>query len=191
MEVVLVFHGSRDEEYIEDIKRFASLLHVKYAFNSFSHPLFNEVRGDVYIPIYVGYGTDYLRTANNVGYLTPPILEWPGFKEFLLTLGPGLYVFHGNNDPVFVNEVMRLGIKDVAFLKIKPRINEVLKKNCVSKVIPVVLTRGSIYKDIVNEVGEICANAIIERPLLELNEFINYFKNVLPWILNNTKNIRA
>lgn len=185
----MVFHGSEDGEYIDDVRRFASLLNVKYAFNSYSHPLFSEVSGDVYVPIYIGYGTDYLRTINNVGYSIPPMLEWPGFREFLVSQGPGLYVFHGNNDPTFMNEVMRLGIKDAAFLKVKPRIDEVLRRGCVGKVIPVVLTRGSIYRDIVNEATGICGNIVVGKPLLELDQFINYFRDVLPWVLKNIKRL--
>ncbi|WP_069806563.1 hypothetical protein [Vulcanisaeta thermophila] len=187
MDVVLVFHGSEDEEYIESIRRFSETLNLKYAFNSYSHPLFNEVVGDVYIPIFIGYGEDYLRTVKNVGYAVPPIIEWPGFREFLLSLGPGLYVFHGNNEPRFLNEVSGLNIGDVAFLKMEPRVGDVLRGRCFARVIPVVLTRGLIYREVERVVNELCPGTVVERPLLELESFIDYFRRSLPWVLSNVR----
>lgn len=185
--IVLVLHGSDDQEYIESVRSFTNKVGVHYAFASYAHPLVNEVIGDVYIPLFIGYGKDYEKAVNTSGFLTPPILEWPGFRNLLLSLGPGLYVFHGENDEEFNKEVRNVGINDIAFLTINPTLTEYLHHDCPNKVIPVVLTRGIIYRKIVSIVKETCPDTHVEKPLLELEGFVKYFKESLNWVISNTR----
>jgi hypothetical protein len=61
MKVVIVLHGSGDPDYINGVRSFAGRINVSYAFVSHAKPLVNEVIGDIYIPLFVGYGSDYDR----------------------------------------------------------------------------------------------------------------------------------
>ncbi|WP_054853467.1 hypothetical protein [Vulcanisaeta distributa] len=189
MRIVIVLHGSRDPGYINSVKHFADRVGIDYAFTSFSKPLINEVSGDVYIPLFIGYGKDYDLAVTMTSFETPPLLRWPRVRDFLLSLGPGLYVLHGDNDPRFLNDVSRLNIRDIAFLKIEPTIRNYLMHHCPGKVVPVVFTEGVIYREILTTVSETCRKAEVLRPLFELETFITYFRDLLPWLIQNTRPI--
>ncbi len=191
MKVVIVVHGSRDPDYIDSVRNFANNVGVLYAFNSLAEPSVNDISGDVYVPLFVGYGKDYDNAVAITGYESPPLLEWPGIKQFLLNLGPGLYVFHGENDQRFLNEIDRLGLTDVAFLKLEPLLNNYLTNHCPNRLIPVILARGSIYKEILTTTQNLCPNTNVLRPLFELREFMDYFRGVLPWLIRNTRCLRC
>ncbi len=191
MRVVIVLHGSRDPDYLGSIRNFAESVGVDYAFISYSRPLVNEVVGDVYIPLFIGYGKDYDQAVAVTGFEAPPLLRWPRVRDFLLGLGPGLYVLHGEGDPRFINDVGRLNIHDVAFLKIKPTLRDYLASHCPGRVIPIILTRGVIYKEVLTTVRDSCPNTKVLEPLFELREFMNYFRDSLQWLIRNTRRVRA
>lgn len=130
MRVVIVLHGSQDPDYIDSVRHFAENVGLYYAFISYSKPSINDVVGDVYIPLFIGYGKDYERAVAVTGFEAPPLLEWPGVRDFLLGLGPGLYVFHGENDVRFISDLGKLNIRDVAFLKIEPTLKNYLINHC-------------------------------------------------------------
>ncbi|GAB6943873.1 hypothetical protein [Vulcanisaeta sp. JCM 14467] len=190
MRIVIVLHGSRDPDYINSVKRFAEGVGISYAFISYSKPSINDVAGDIYIPLFVGYGKDYERAVSITGFEAPPLLRWPHVGDFLLSLGPGLYVFHGENDQRLIDDINRLGLHDVVFLKIEPTLRNYLTNHCPDRVIPVVLTQGVIYKEILAMVRDSCPNAEVLRPLFELQEFITYFRGSLTWLVQNTRRIR-
>ncbi|ADN50393.1 hypothetical protein [Vulcanisaeta distributa] len=190
MRIVIVLHGSRDPDYLSSVESFAKNVGVSYAFTSYSEPSINNVIGDIYIPLFIGYGKDYERAVAITGFETPPMLEWPYVRDFLLSLGPGLYVFHGENDPRFIDSVSKLSIQDIVFLKIEPMLEDYLINHCPGKVIPVVFTQGVIYKEISTVVRKSCSNTEVLKPLFELQEFITYFRNLLPWLLQNTRRVR-
>ncbi len=190
MRIVIVLHGSRDPDYLSSVESFAKNVGVSYAFTSYSKPSINDVTGDIYIPLFIGYGKDYERAVAITGFEAPPMLEWPHVRDFLLSLGPGLYVFHGENDPRFIDSVSKLSIQGIAFLKIKPTLEGYLINHCPSKVIPVVFTQGVIYKEILTVVRKSCSNTEVLKPLFELQEFIAYFRDLLPWLLQNTRRVR-
>ncbi|WP_252900243.1 hypothetical protein [Vulcanisaeta sp. JCM 14467] len=95
MRIVIVLHGSRDPDYINSVKRFAEGVGISYAFISYSKPSINDVAGDIYIPLFVGYGKDYERAVSITGFEAPPLLRWPHVGDFLLSLGPGYMYFMG------------------------------------------------------------------------------------------------
>ncbi|ADY02044.1 hypothetical protein VMUT_1843 [Vulcanisaeta moutnovskia 768-28] len=189
VKIIIVLHGSQDSDYVSSVRYFASRVGVNYAFISYTKPLVSDTIGDLYMPLFVGYGKDYEKAVLMTGFRTPPLLRWPRIKEFLLSMGPGLYVFHGDTNPRFINDVGKLGLHDVAFLKIKQTLEEYVSNHCPDRVIPVVLTRGVIYKEIVNTVNSSCSKTEVLNPLFELDSFINYFKDVLPWLIKNTRPI--
>jgi hypothetical protein len=188
--VVIVLHGSEDPDYLSDVDYFARRANVSYAFISHARPLVHEVHGDIYIPLFIGYGSDYDRAVSTTGYSSPPLLDWPRVREFLLGLGPGLYVLHGNDDPRFLKEVANLGLVNIAYLMVKPRLEEVLSRDCPGRVIPVLFANGTIYKRILEVTGTLCPNTYVEKPLFRLDSFINYFRSSLGWLINNTKHLR-
>ncbi|WP_054842203.1 hypothetical protein [Vulcanisaeta distributa] len=191
MKIVIVLHGSRDPNYVNSVRRFAENVGVDYAFVSYSKPSINEVVGDLYIPLFIGYGKDYERAVDIAGFEAPPLLKWPGIRDFLLSLGPGLYVFHGDNDQRFIENVGDLNLYDVAFLKIEPTLRSYLANHCPNRVIPVVLTQGMIYKEILTMVKNSCPNAeVLRPPLFELQRFMNYFRDSLPWLIQSTRRVR-
>ena len=191
MRVVIVLHGSRDPDYIDSVRRFAESLGIGYAFVSYSRPSISDVVGDVYMPLFVGYGKDYDRAVAATGFETPPLLRWPHVRDFLLSLGPGLYVLHGDDDPRFINDVSGLGIRDMAFLNIEPTLENYLTNHCPGRVIPIVLTQGVIYKEVVNTVKNSCPDTEVLKPLFELREFMEYFRNSLPWLIQSTRRVRS
>ncbi|BDR91947.1 hypothetical protein Vsou_10400 [Vulcanisaeta souniana JCM 11219] len=188
--IVIVLHGSRDSEYVDSVRHFAERVGVLYAFVSLSRPSVNEAEGDVYIPLFIGYGKDYERAVSITGFETPPVLRWPRIKDFLISLGPGLYVFHGDPDPRFLEDTNRLGLRDIAFLKIKPTLRDYMSSRCPGKVIPVVLTHGVIYREILRTVNELCPGTEVVRPLFELETFISYFREKMSWLVRNTRPVR-
>jgi hypothetical protein len=191
MKVVIVLHGSGDPDYINDVRNFAGRINVSYAFVSHVKPLVNEVIGDIYIPLFVGYGSDYDKAVSIIGYASPPLLDWPGIREFLISLGPGLYVFHGDDDPRFIREIGNLDLGNTAFLAIKPGLAELLGRYCPDKVIPILFTNGVIYKRVLDVTKSLCPSTYVERPLFELESFINYFMKSLGWLISNTKCLRC
>ncbi len=190
MKIVIVLHGSRDNEYVDSVRYFAERVGVLYAFVSLSKPSIDDAKGDVYMPLFIGYGKDYDRAVSITGFETPPILRWPQFKDFLINLGPGLYVFHGDLDQRFIEDTNRLGLQDMAFLRIKPALRDYVSKRCPGRVIPVVLTHGVIYREILRIVNELCPGVEVVRPLFELEAFISYFKEEIPWLVRNTRPVR-
>jgi len=187
MEIVIVLHGSRDPDYVKSVEEFARSVSVRYAFKELARPLIHEVPGDVYLVLFVGYGGDYEDAVNKVGYATPPLLEWPGFVELISSLKPELVVLHGNNYKRFHEEVRGLisGGLNVAFLEVEPSVSTVLRSHCPTRILPLVLTRGVIYRRITREVREYCPSTELLPPLFELGVFREYFLGMLNWVLRS------
>jgi len=167
--LVLIFHGSPDAEHNKQAAMLAKAVGAGYAFLE-AEPMFT---GGLGMPVFVADGADYRKALSIAAVKAPPLVKWPGFREFLLSLGAQLYIFHGPDR----GDVGALGLP-VAFLEGEPNIRDA---PCVNVAAPVVLTRGYIYKKIESLYARCGARLL--PPLAEQRQFLLYFKSVLPIVL--------
>lgn len=168
--IVLIFHGSRDEEHNRQARQLAETLGYSYAFME-REPYFNSGLG---IPMFIADGADYRKALHVATVKSPPLIKWPGFVEYLKTLGAELYIFHG---PDHGGEIGGLGLP-VAFLEGEPNVSTA---PCVKTAAPVVLTRGYIYKKIAAAYSRCGAELL--PPLVEQRQFVEYLRQVIPHIV--------
>lgn len=168
--MLLVFHGSRDADHNEHAARIAQALGLKYAF-LYVEPRFTGGPG---IPMFISDGDDYRKALELSSIKTPPLIRWPGFVDYLKSLGTGLYIFHGPD-----RGESNLGLP-VAFLEGEPSLGGA---PCVETVAPVVLTRGHIYKKIAEKYAR--CNARLLPPLGEQEAFLQYLKTAIPQVVSS------
>ena len=155
---------------------FAERVGARAAFKEVARPHIHEVHGHVYVPMFLGWGRDYLEAVSLTGSHVPPIMEWPGFDAFARSLGADLYLLHGSREERYVHEVEALGV-NYAFLVGEPNIAEV---PCPRTALPLVLTPGAIHDKMVELMSVRCpTTAIIGAPLVEMRDFEEYFKGAL------------
>ncbi len=181
MDVVLVFHGSHDVRHVRAALDFARRVGARAAFKEVSRPSLSDVRGNVYVPMFLGWGKDYMEAVSLTGSPIPPIMEWPGFGEFVRSLGARLYLLHGSHERRYLGEVEMLGV-DYAFLVGEPNVAGV---PCPPTAMPLVLTPGAIHDKLVERISSRCPEtALVGRPLVEMPRFQRYFTDTLRRLLN-------
>ena len=171
--VILLFHGSRDRQHNEQAKALAEAVGAGYAFMEAESRFAGE---GLAIPLFVADGEDYRRALAVATVKSPPLLKWPGFVDYLRSLGAQLYIFHG---PDRAGEIKAAGMP-VAFLYGEPNVD---MAPCVDVAAPVVLTRGYIYKKIQERYGR--CKAKLFPPLAEQPGFIKYLREAIPTILKH------
>jgi len=169
--VILLFHGSRDHQHNEQAKALAEAVGAGYAFMETEPRFAGE---GLAIPMFIADGEDYRKALAAATVKSPPLLKWPGFVNYLRSLGAPLYILHG---PDATGEVKATGIP-VAFLYGEPNVDAA---PCVDVAAPVVFTRGYIYKKIQERYGRCKAKLL--PPLAEQQEFIKYLRETIPKIL--------
>jgi hypothetical protein len=169
--VILLFHGSRDHQHNEQAKALAEAVGAGYAFMEVEPRFAGE---GLAIPMFIADGEDYRKALAAATVKSPPLLKWPGFVDYLRSLGAQLHIFHG---PDATGDVKATGIP-VAFLYGEPNVDTA---PCVDVAAPVVLTRGYIYKKIQERYGRCKAKLL--PPLAEQPEFIKYLRETIPTIL--------
>lgn len=107
--VILLFHGSRDHQHNEQAKALAEAVGAGYAFMEAEPRFAGE---GLAIPMFIADGEDYRKALAAATVKSPPLLKWPGFVDYLRSLGAQLYIFHG---PDATGEVKATGVP-VAFL---------------------------------------------------------------------------
>ncbi|CCC80802.1 sirohydrochlorin chelatase [Thermoproteus tenax] len=175
MEILLLLHGSKDPRYRESVERFAGRLGLKYAFLEGFEPR----PGVLYLPIFVAPGADYRKALSLANLKAPPLIRWPGFADYLRSLRADVYIFHGSDEPEYINEVASLGLR-FAFIEGEPSLKSV---GCRGLGAPVVLTRGIIYdraSELWREAG--CRYELLP-PLFEQEGFVQYFSSALSSLL--------
>jgi hypothetical protein len=175
VDIVLLLHGSRDPRYKESVKAFAERLGVRYAF--LNEP--TKPSGALYVPVFVAGGGDYKRAAALAGSSIPPLARWPGFGDYLRSLGADLYIFHGGDDEEYISDVKSLGLPYV-FLEGEPSIQQ---SSCRDLAAPVVLTRGTIYDRIEAAWRDAGCRGKLLPPLFEQEGFVDYFSQALSRLL--------
>lgn len=168
-------HGSRDPKYVDSVEAFAKRLGVGYAFLKD----FERRPGVVYVPVFVASGGDYRRAVQLSGSSVPPLVRWPGFGEYLKSLGADVYIFHGGDDEEYISDVRSLGLP-YAFLEGAPSIGP---ESCGGTAAPVVLTRGVIYERIEAAWRSAGCGGELLPPLFEQEEFAAYFSRALKLLL--------
>ncbi|MEM1836541.1 MAG: hypothetical protein QXU58_03060 [Pyrobaculum sp.] len=171
--IVLIFHGSRDEEHNRQAIELARRLGYGYAFMEIE-PRFKEGFG---IPMFITDGADYRKAIEVATVKSPPLIRWPGFINYLKSLQADLYIFHG---PDYGGEIEKTGLP-FALLEGEPNIDYV---DCVEKAAPVVLTRGYIYKKIAEKLRR-CETQLLP-PLVEQEGFVTYLRETLPVVLKSS-----
>ncbi|MEZ0319397.1 MAG: hypothetical protein ABWK05_05320 [Pyrobaculum sp.] len=167
--VVLIFHGSRDPDHNKQAEELARKIGADYAFLE-TEPLY---KGGLGIPVFIADGADYRRALEIATVKAPPLVKWPGFREYLASQGAQLYIFHGPDR----GDVAELGLP-LAFLYGEPNIRNA---PCVKTAAPVVLTRGYIYKQI-EKLYSRCQARLLP-PLAEQPTFVEYLRRTIPIVL--------
>ncbi len=181
MDLVLVFHGSHDPRHVRAALAFARRVGARVAFKEASRPGIGDVRGDIYVPMFLGWGKDYMEAASLTGSTIPPIMEWPGFGDFVRSLGASLYLLHGSHEERYLQEVEMLGV-DYAFLVGEPNVAHV---PCPPTAMPLVLTPGAIHDRLVGRLSSRCPGTVlVGGPLVEMPVFERYFRGALRRLLN-------
>ncbi|MFN7105848.1 MAG: hypothetical protein ACK4M3_04625 [Pyrobaculum sp.] len=163
--MILIFHGSRDLTHNRQAIRLAEAVGAKYAFMEVE-PKF---RGGPGVPIFITDGVDYRKALKLATIKAPPLVMWPGFIEYLKSLNADLYIFHGPQHG---------DIKPIALLYGEPNLRDT---PCVKTAMPVVLTRGYIYRKIEAEYTSRCPARLLP-PLAEQKQFVEYLKSALKLI---------
>ncbi|MEM1597061.1 MAG: hypothetical protein QXP31_04415 [Pyrobaculum sp.] len=167
--VVLIFHGSRDPDHNRQAAELAKKIGADYAFLE-TEPFY---KGGLGVPLFVADGADYRKALQIAPVKAPPLVKWPGFKEYLEGLGAQLYIFHGPDK----GDVAQLGLP-TAFLEGEPNIRDA---PCVKTAAPVVITRGHIYKQI-ERLYSRCQTHLLP-PLAEQPPFIEFLRRAIPLVL--------
>ncbi|MFN3803570.1 MAG: hypothetical protein ACK4SY_00760 [Pyrobaculum sp.] len=167
--MILIFHGSTDLTHNQQAIRLAEAVGAKCAFMEVE-PRF---RGGLGVPIFITDGADYRKALEIATVKAPPLVRWPGFIEYLKSLDADLYIFHGPDYG---------GIKDlpIALLYGEPNLR---KAPCVKTAMPVVLTRGYIYRKIEAEYTSRCPASLLP-PLAEQEPFVEYLKATIKTIVD-------
>ncbi|GGP20508.1 hypothetical protein GCM10007981_08880 [Thermocladium modestius] len=170
--VRIILHGSRDPRYLRAVADFAESLKIQYSFQCLE-PGYG-------IPLYVARGADYERAEAACASGVPPLMEWPGFVDFINELGVDLVAVHGSNKPLTLR-----GLKpDVSFIESgEPLLSSYVRSKCPKSLLLLILAPGVIMDKAIKQLGE-CRPEIV-GPLMELPSFREYFRRALPLVIQH------
>jgi len=170
--VKLILHGSKDPRYLKSVSDFAAALNIQYSF---------QCPGPGHgIPLYVARGNDYEKAEAACVSGVPPLLEWPGFIDFINGLGVDLIAMHGSNKPLSLS-----GLRpDIAFIESgEPLLSDYVRKRCPGSTLILLLAPGIIMDKAIEQLRRCSPNVM--GPLMEMESFREYFRRVLPIMIMN------